>query len=230
MKSRRARSSLLLFLLLGLVGATGYFSYTALSAIFLDPEAFYAFVEDLGLWGPAALAGLHLLQVVIAPIPGQLLGMAAGYLYGVLWGTVISITGLALGSWIAIWLGRRLGRPFVERMASPDFIQLLDRVAKRHGLWAFFLVFFLPFLPTDVGCFVSGLTPLPIVGLVILSILGRLPGVLLLNWLGATSQVLSPEALAALLLAAAVGAVVMVHYRVWLQQQMYRLLRRMGIF
>ena len=229
MNQSRPRVDLVLMLVLFLIVVTGYFSYRALAAIFRDPAAFYAQLDEWGPWGPIAVGGLQALQVIVAPIPGQFLAMAAGYLYGVLWGTAVSMSGLGLGSWVAMLLARRLGRPLVERVASPDMIHRLDSLARRHGLWGFFFVFAFPIMPTDVGCFVAGLTPLPISTLIVLAIVGRLPGVLLLNWLGATSQALGPVALAVLFAGSLLGAGLTVRYRELLQERVFAWLQRTEI-
>ncbi len=228
-KPRRIQFDLFLLLLVLLIAAKGYFSCTALASIFRDPPAFYAQVSEWGAWGPIAMVGLQAIQVLVAPIPGQYLGMATGYLYGLLWGTALSMTGLGIGSWLAMLLARRLGRPLVERVASAEMIQRLDSLSRRHGLWAFFLVFSLPFLPTDVGCFIAGLTPLPIASLLVLAVLGRLPGVLLLNWLGSTSQALGPTAVAGLMAGAVLVAAVMIRYRAQFQERMFALLQRIEV-
>jgi uncharacterized membrane protein YdjX (TVP38/TMEM64 family) len=215
--------------LVALIALTGLLSLVGFSAVFRDPDAFYASVEDLGLWGPLVVVLLQTAQVLVPPIPSQVIGMAAGHLYGVLWGTLLCMLGLTLGSWLATLLARRLGRPLVERYASPALIHRLDRLTKRHGLWAFFLIFLFPFLPTDVGCFVAGLTPLPIASVVVLAFLGRLPGVLLLNWLGATSRVLGPEAILAVGFGALLIALLMVRFRERLQETMFELMHRFGL-
>jgi uncharacterized membrane protein YdjX (TVP38/TMEM64 family) len=211
------------------LAALGYVAFVGVSSVFDDPEELYAQIDAYGIWGPVVVAGLQTLQVLFAPIPGQVVGMAAGYLYGVVWGSALSLAGLGLGSWLAILLARRLGRPLVLRVARPETIERLDNLSQRHGLWAFFLVFLLPFLPTDVGCFVAGLTPLPIPILVILALIGRLPGVILLNWLGATSQTLGGSAIAALATATLIGALLMVRYRAQLQEAMFVLMKRFGV-
>lgn len=218
-----------LALLLLALAAIGYVVFVGVSSVFDSPEKLYAQIDAYGVWGPIVVVGLETLQVFFAPIPGQVAGMAAGYLYGVVWGSALSLAGLGLGSWLALLLARRLGRPLVLRVARPETIERLDNLSRRHGLWAFFLVFLLPFLPTDVGCFVAGLTPLPIPSLLLLVLIGRLPGVILLNWLGATSQSLGGWAVAALTTATLIGALLMVRYRARLEEAMFALMERLGI-
>ena len=60
--------------------------------------------------------------MVAAPIPGELTGVAGGYLYGEKVGLVLSTIGLTIGSWIAFELASILGRPFVERFVSQDVL------------------------------------------------------------------------------------------------------------
>jgi uncharacterized membrane protein YdjX (TVP38/TMEM64 family) len=64
-----------------------------------------------------------------------------------------------------------------------------------------FLVFLLPFLPDDAVCFVAGLTTLPLLELIVLALVGRLPGVFVANWIGAHALDLSPAGWGALLAA-----------------------------
>ena len=108
-----------------------------LGRLFVDRAAFEQFVRDLGAWGPAIIILAQVLQVVMAPIPGQVVGLAAGYLYGLFWGTVLSMIGLVIGTALAVWLTRTLGRPLVERLASPKTLARLDDYAERRVLQRF---------------------------------------------------------------------------------------------
>src|SRR3990172_3254358 len=58
--------------------------------------------------------GLQVLQVVAAPIPGEVSGFVGGMFFGKVWGILFSTIGLTLGSWIAFNLARLMGRPLVE--------------------------------------------------------------------------------------------------------------------
>ncbi len=138
------------------------------------------------------MIGLQVAQILIAPLPGQVLGLVGGYIYGPWLGTLINMIGTLLGSGLAMALARRFGRPLVQRFVSPAWLDRLDELAMRRGAAVFFLIFLLPFLPDDAACFVAGLSPLPLKELFLLVAIGRLPGVFIPNWLGAHAADLSP--------------------------------------
>src|SRR5439155_18132132 len=76
------------------------------------------FLTSHGPYSPVFFILLQALQVVILPIPGDLIGIVGGYIYGVPFGFFFSTLGLALGSTIAFELARILGKPFVENFVS----------------------------------------------------------------------------------------------------------------
>jgi uncharacterized membrane protein YdjX (TVP38/TMEM64 family) len=158
---------------------------------FFDPGRLRALMIGWGPWGALVLIGLQVAQVLLAPIPGQVLGLVGGYVYGPWLGTLINMTGTLIGSGTAMWLARRFGRPLVQRWVSSEWLDRLDGLAKRRGPTVFFLIFLFPFLPDDAACFVAGLSPLPLSELLLLVLVGRLPGVFIPNWLGAHATELS---------------------------------------
>lgn len=149
-----------------------------------DPRAVREWVLSFGPLAPAAFVSLQALQVVVAPIPGQVLAFAAGYLFGSTWGTVFSVAGATLGSLVVFVLARRLGRPFVEDVVDTDVLDEFDRVVETDGRLALFLVFLLPGLPDDAICLAAGITRIPIPQLVVVSVLGRLPGYFVIAYAG----------------------------------------------
>ncbi len=153
-------------------------------------EAMQAWVASLGAWGPVVTILLHILQVLLAPLPGQTVGLVAGYLYGPALGTLYSLIGVMLGSALAMGLAREFGRPLVGRLVGRERLARWDRIANRQGPVFFFLAFLLPFLPDDLLCFVVGLSPLPIPYMLVLAALGRLPGLWVASWLGAHATTL----------------------------------------
>ncbi len=152
-----------------------------------DRNAVQAWITALGPWGPLGSILLNAVQVLLAPVPGQIFGLINGYLHGVFRGTLYSWLGVQLGSALAMGLGRWLGRPLVARLAGAERLERWDRLTRRQGPTFFLLVFLLPLLPDDLTCFVIGLSPLPIPYMLLLAGVGRLPGLIVSSWVGANA-------------------------------------------
>jgi len=182
------RTAILIVLAAAIGGALWH--WREVWALFGDQERVQAWVAGFGPWGPLVTIALNVAQVLLAPLPGQFVGLVNGYLYGVWLGTLYSMVGLALGTALAMGLGRWFGRPLVERLVNPERLTHWDRIAGRRGPPFFFLVFLFPFVPDDVACFLVGLSPLAIPRMVVLAALGRLPGVFISCWVGAYATAL----------------------------------------
>ncbi len=158
-----------------------------LIAFFRDAERVAAFLRQWGPWAAVITIGLHVAQVLAGPIPGVALDWVNGLLFGPWLGTLFSTIGIGIGSALAMWLSRRFGRPLVERFVDPQLLERLDGLVQRYGVLFIFLAFLFPFLPDDAVCYLAGLTPIPLVEMVLLALIGRLPGTFFANWLGANA-------------------------------------------
>jgi uncharacterized membrane protein YdjX (TVP38/TMEM64 family) len=154
-------------------------------SVFSDPEKTRQLVQDAGPWGPLVFIGMQIVQVFFAPIPGQVTGLAGGYLFGTWLGTLYTLIGATIGFTLIFLLVRKLGRPFVERFVDKKHLQKFDYIAKTNGAFVLFLVFLLPAFPDDLICFIAGLTNIRIRTLILISVAGRLPGYLVLSFSGA---------------------------------------------
>ncbi|WP_436935405.1 TVP38/TMEM64 family protein [Halovenus marina] len=150
-----------------------------------DPEGLRLGIEAYGPLAPVVFILVQATQVIVAPIPGQVLGFVSGYLFGMALGTLYSLIGAAIGSYVVFRLSRRYGRSYVERSIDPSLIDRFDTMTQRRGLTALFLIFLIPGIPDDAICFVAGLTDIRIRDMVIVSVIGRLPGYAVANAAGA---------------------------------------------
>jgi uncharacterized membrane protein YdjX (TVP38/TMEM64 family) len=197
-------------------------------SLFRDPKLLRDWVRTWGLAAPVVIILLQAAQVLLAPIPGQVVGLASGYLFGVAWGTIYSLLGTALGSLCALALARAYGRPLVERMVSPETLARLDEGVRQRGLFFFLLAFLLPFLPDDVICFAAGLSPIPIPALMLAVLAGRPPGLFVSAWLGARAPGLELWHWMALLGTSMLLALVFLLYGDALEQWIMRLVDRLA--
>lgn len=156
-----------------------------------EKERVADWLARFGPWAPLVSIVLNTVQVILAPIPGHVLGLANGYLFGFFMGTVYGMTGLVLGSAIAMVIGRWLGRPVVVRLVGREKLDSLDRWAHRRGPLFFFLAFLLPIVPDDLACLAVGLSPLSIPLLLLIAAIGRLPGMIMMSWIGAEARDMS---------------------------------------
>ncbi len=196
-------------------------------ALFRDPALLREWLATWGTWAPIGIIALHVVQVLLAPIPGNVIGLASGYLFGIARGTLYSSLGTALGSLIAFTLARTYGRPLVERLLPAQMLRWLDTRAERHGLFFFVLLFLLPFLPDDLACFAAGLTPIPIPALLVAALTGRLPGLFVSSWLGASAPALSPTQWTVVIAASAALAVLFLLYEQQIEGWAIRIVDRL---
>lgn len=129
--------------------------------------------------------GLQILQVVAAPVPGEVTGFVGGLFFGTFWGIVFSTIGLTLGSWLAFGLARLLGRPLVEMVVNPETLRRYDYVMRHKGMFLAFLMFLIPGFPKDILCYLLGLGHMGQREFLLVSTLGRLLGTTLLTIGGA---------------------------------------------
>lgn len=119
---------------------------------------FVNWVERLGAWAPAAFIGGYALATVLF-VPGWLLSLAAGVLFGVVGGTIYTFAGAAAGSSAAFLIARYLARDSVARRVAADArFAALDRAVGREGRRLVFLLRLSPLFPYNLLNYGLGLT------------------------------------------------------------------------
>ena len=151
---------------------------------FSNKERLNRFIASFGLYAPLVFISLQILQVVVAPIPGEFTGFIGGYLFGIGPGLAYSTVGLTLGSIFAFLISRRLGMPFVRRFVGQEVMAKFDHLMERQGAFFSFIFFLIPALPKDYFCYLLGLSPMHIFIFLVISTLGRFPGTVLLTMQG----------------------------------------------
>jgi len=171
--------SLIIFpLLIGSTIAVVIIFRTEIWAVFSSSENIRSAVEGWGIAAPLAFIGLQFIQVVIFVIPGEVPQIAGGYLFGMWWGALYSVIGIFLGSSFNFLLARIFGVPFVSALFKEEQLRKFDTITRSpRAQIAFFLLFAIPGLPKDVLCYVAGLSPMRYAAFAVVSMVGRLPGI-----------------------------------------------------
>jgi uncharacterized membrane protein YdjX (TVP38/TMEM64 family) len=128
---------------------------------------------------------LQIIQVVIAPIPGEPIEFLGGYAFGVWGGMLYSMIGLIVGSWIAFSVARILKKWALEKFVSPATMKKFDYLIGHEGVVLSFLLFLIPGFPKDTLCYILGLTPMHMGIFLIVSTMGRMPGLWMITLEGA---------------------------------------------
>jgi uncharacterized membrane protein YdjX (TVP38/TMEM64 family) len=149
-----------------------------------DGEWLAAGLESLGWYAPLVFVALQTAQVIVAPIPGQLLAGVGGLLFGTLAGAGYSMVGVLLGSTVVFWLARRYGRTYVESVMTASALDRWDRFVRRSGVAGLFFLFLFPTFPDDLLCFVAGLSDIRLRTFLLLVGVGRAPSFLLVAYTG----------------------------------------------
>jgi uncharacterized membrane protein YdjX (TVP38/TMEM64 family) len=161
-----------------------YLAFRYLVRFFSSRTQISAFVASFGPFAPLAVMGVQFLQVLLAPIPGELTGFIGGYLFGTGLGFIYSTIGLTLGSWVAFIIARRFGFSFVRGFVGKETMEKFDYLMEHKGAFFSFIFFLIPGLPKDYFCYLLGLSPMHILTFLVVSTIGRIPGTLLLSMQG----------------------------------------------
>ena len=192
--TRRVRwlvGTLAITLLVGLVAVSLWIRFGDSPAVhrllklYTDPVTFRAALHRWGVMAPLVFIAIQALQVLVAPIPGELTGLLGGVVFGVWWGLLYSTIGLTAGSVFAFGIGRWLGMAFVQRLVTPAVWSRLGFVVESEGVVVCFLLYLIPGLPKDILCYLFGLSPMPFWVFAMASTLGRIPSTWVLSAQGA---------------------------------------------
>jgi len=175
------------FFCIFIVLATYIFIHFDLYTFFADKNKIITFIHSYP-YDEFVFIALQILQVVAAPIPGEVTGLIGGYIYGPVLGTIYSTIGLTVGSWLAFVLARFFGLPLVEKAVKPEIIQKYDYFLEHRGLFVSFLLFLIPGFPKDYLCFIMGLSHMITWHFLVISTVGRILGTILLSVSGSCAR------------------------------------------
>jgi len=182
--SKRPRNNiwLKLFVLIAFLVIVFVLYKTGAFHFFLNRNELISFLNSLGPLSWIGFVVLQAIQVVAAPVPGEVTGFLGGYLYGGFLGIILSTIGLTLGSWLAFIFSKTFGRPFVGKFVQKKTIDRYDYLLKhRKAAVLVFILFLMPGFPKDYLCYILGLGPMATGEFLIISTAGRFMGTVMLT-------------------------------------------------
>lgn len=154
-----------------------------------NPEELRGILNSYGWEGVLIFMLIQTLQVVVAAIPGEIVQLAGGYIYGTWLGTLYSLTGIVAGSVIVFFLARLLGFPLVKTFVSDKNLEKFNfMMNSSKSEIAIFILFIIPGVPKDILTYIAGLTPVKPLRFFIIITIGRLPALLASSYIGYSTQ------------------------------------------
>jgi uncharacterized membrane protein YdjX (TVP38/TMEM64 family) len=183
------------------------------SQFFSNQEIIRDFVNSFGIFAPLVFVLLQILQVIIAPFSHYAVSIAGGFIFGTWLGFIYNLIGRVIGTAIAFYLGRILGRRIIKHVVKPTTIKKCDYYFDK-GKILLFLAYFLPIFPDDELSYLAGISSLkPKIFLPLMAI-GHISGSLSLAYFGNGVQSIKEPLFIILSLITLLGGIFFVwHYR-----------------
>jgi len=141
-------------------------------------------LDSLGIWGPLLFIMIMILVVMLV-LPGIMFTAGAGFVFGLVEGTVYVVVGTTLGAGLAFLIARYLfgdrASQFVLRRAR---LRLVSEELTPHGWKIVLLTRLVPFFPYKLSNYFFGLTQFSLRGFMGGTFVGVIPLSLHNVWLG----------------------------------------------
>lgn len=148
----------------------------------LDVDALAAWIAAAGLAGPLVFMGIYAVATVFF-LPGSLLTLAGGALFGPLWGTLYNLAGATLGAGLAFLVARYLAADWVQARAGGILKRLVTGVEAEGWRFVAFTRL-VPVFPFNLLNYALGLTRIPFRHYLLATATCMLPGAIAYTWLG----------------------------------------------
>ncbi|MDO8578008.1 MAG: TVP38/TMEM64 family protein [Dehalococcoidales bacterium] len=137
-----------------------------------------------GAWAPVISAAIMILQSVVAPLPAFIVTVTNGWLFGTLWGTLLSWSSAMAGAALCFYIARGFGRPAAEKFVSKKALNFVDKFFERYGTNSVLIARLIPVVSFDAVSYAAGLTPIKFWGFFVATGIGQLPATIVYSWLG----------------------------------------------
>lgn len=150
----------------------------------LTPSNLRSLKEHLGIWAPVGYIALYSLATIFA-VPGTILTLSGGVLFGLFLGTLWTAIGATLGATGAFLVARFVAGDWARRQfAQGERWHQLSQGIREEGFWFALSIRLAPIFPFIAVNYLLGLTPISLSVYVLVTAIGILPGTFAYTWLG----------------------------------------------
>jgi uncharacterized membrane protein YdjX (TVP38/TMEM64 family) len=149
---------------------------------YINQDQVELWLERAGLWAPLFFILLYALATVLF-IPGTVLTIVGGALFGPIYGSLINLTGATIGASFAFLISRYLVSDWVKQRAGDKITKILDGVDSEGWRFVAFTRL-VPLFPFTILNYVLGLTKIPLLHYIVATWIFMLPGAFAYTYLG----------------------------------------------
>lgn len=151
-------------------------------------HGFQSWVAHQGAWGGVLYGAVYVVAALLF-VPGSVLTVGAGLVFGLGWGTVIVSAASTAAAALAFLIARYVARGRVERLAKRnDKFGAIDHAIREKGWRVIALLRLSPLVPFSIGNYLYGLTPVAFGPYVLASWIAMMPATVLYVWIGAAGK------------------------------------------
>ncbi len=150
-----------------------------------------SWIQTLGPAAPAILIAVYILACVLL-VPGSLITLGAGFLFGLTMGYVVVAIGSVAGATLAFLIGRTVARGWIsERVGENPKFRAVDEAVGQRGFYIVFLTRLSPLFPFTLLNYFYGITAVKLRDYVLASWIGMIPGTLMYVYFGSIVKTLT---------------------------------------
>ena len=169
--------ALVILLVISGVAVCAWYYHGTLSA-----DALEVWMANLGIWAPIVFILLYTVATV-AMVPGSILDLTGGALFGPYLGSMLDLTGGSLGAALAFLIARYIARDWVESRAGPRLQEVMRSVDAEGWQFVAFLRL-VPIFPYNVMNYLLGLTRIPFHHYILATVVFMAPSTIAYTWIG----------------------------------------------
>ena len=159
------------------------FRFTSI-ATWIKAENLQLLQVKAGRFAPLEFIVIYAIATILA-VPGTILTLSAGALFGIVFGTIWTIVGATLGATGAFLIARFVaGEEARSQFKKGDRLRQLQQGIEQDGFWFVLSIRLSPVFPFIAVNYLLGLTPISLTAYVLATLIGIIPGTFAYAWLG----------------------------------------------
>lgn len=185
-KLKQNRGKIVIGILLLFITILGILYFERYFYILKDPKKIKTMIMSYGDYSIVAFLILQIIQVIVFFIPGEIVQISGGYIYGAFYGGLLSLIGISLGTSIVFGISHVFGKPFIKKIISQKDFKLFDKLLNLGRInYVVFLLYLIPGIPKDALAYICGVSSISFRDFIIYSTIARIPCMFVSAYFGA---------------------------------------------